>query len=535
MSRTTRFLGGISFGYAHQIAVTVVGLWLTPFFLRRLGAHDYGLWLTATQIVAYLMLLDFGVLALLPRETAYATGRSGGVHQATDLSDVVGRTARFVLWQMPLIAIAAISAWWLIPATWEGLKAPLAWLLAAFVLTYPLRISQAALQGVQDLAFVAGVQLAAWGVGTAMTVLLVVGGSGLKALAAGAIVTQLVSLGGCAYRIVTRFPAALPRRLPDLTWEDAAPYLQRSLWVSVSQLAQVMLYATDLLIVAWVFGPVAVVPYACTQKLISVLSNQPQLLTQAAAPALSELRVESTREKLFSVTSSLSLALMLASGAVCVVVLGVNRAFVSWWVGADQYGGAVLTTLFVTAMLVRHWNTALVYSLFAFGHERRLSLTTIADGVVTLATSVMLARAIGVVGVPLGFLAGALLVSIPANLRALARETDVTPLQYLAVLRPWALRLAMLVPVAVAANLIVRPGQFAPVVIVAVVMGIAYAALMLRMALRPPLGEYVRRGLGPVFGFRVAGLKPRATAAADATVVARGFSRASAIDDVLNR
>ena len=100
---------------------------------------------------------------------------------------------------LPLIAIAALAAWWLIPAAWDGLKVPLAWLLAAFVLTYsPLRISQAALQGVQDLAFVAGVQLAAWGMGTAVTVQLVVGGWGLKALAAGAIVTQLVSLGGCA-------------------------------------------------------------------------------------------------------------------------------------------------------------------------------------------------------------------------------------------------------------------------------------------------------------------------------------------------
>ncbi|HJR60726.1 MAG TPA: hypothetical protein VJ813_15050 [Vicinamibacterales bacterium] len=501
MSRTRRFVGGVSVGYAHQGIVTIVGLWLTPFLLWRLGPHDYGLWLTATQLIAYLTLLDVGVLALLPRDAAYATGRAGGAHQASELPEVIGRTAWIVLWQLPLIAVAAWVAWSLLPASWQPLRVPLAALLAAFVLTYPLRIFQATLQGLQDLAFVGGVQLAAWSLGTAVTVYLVLTGWGLAALAVGAMVTQAASLGACAFRVATRFSSALPRQLPRLDWRVTVAHLQRALWVSVSQVAQVLLYATDLLVVAWIFGPVTVVPYACTQKLISVLSHQPQILTQAAAPGLSELRMGASRGKLFTVTSSLSLALMLGSGAVLVVVLAVNRAFVSWWVGADQYGGAVLTALFAAAMLVRHWNTALVYSLFSFGHERRISITTVVDGAVTLALSLALASVIGVAGVPLGFLGGALLVSVPANLKALARDTGVSPLQFASPLGPWAVRLALLVPVAVVTNLLVRSPSFLSVAAVATVMGLAYAALMLPVALRPPLGEYVRRAFGPLLRF----------------------------------
>ncbi|CAN5704316.1 hypothetical protein BH24ACI5_BH24ACI5_19280 [soil metagenome] len=511
MSRTRRFVGGASVVYAHQGIVTVVGLWLTPFLLWRLGAHDYGLWLIATQLIAYLTLLDVGVLALLPRDTAYATGRAGGVASASELPEVIGRTARIVLWQMPLIAVAAGIAWWVLPVSWQPLRVPLGLLLAAFVLTYPLRIFQATLQGLQDLTFVGSVQFFAWLLGTALTVYLVITGWGLAALAGGAMITQLTSLGVCGYRVATRFPAVLPRRIPRLEWPATMAHLQRALWVSVSQVAQVLLYATDLLIVAWIFGPVTVVPYACTQKLISVLSNQPQILAQVAAPGLSELRMGASRARLFSVTSSLSLALMLGSGAVFVVVLAVNRAFVSWWVGADLYGGAVLTGLFAVAMLVRHWNTALVYSLFSFGHERRISITTVVDGAVTLALSLVLARVIGVAGVPLGFLAGALLVSVPANIRALARDTGVTPLEFASALTPWAVRVALIVPVAVGSNLLVRSSSLLTVAAVAAVMGAAYAAIMLPIALRPPLGEYVRRTLAPVFrifGGRVAAPQP---------------------------
>jgi hypothetical protein len=64
----------------------VVGLWLTPFMLTHIGQRDYGLWLVGAQILAYLMMLDFGIVALLPRETAYAMGRAGAVvERAKDL------------------------------------------------------------------------------------------------------------------------------------------------------------------------------------------------------------------------------------------------------------------------------------------------------------------------------------------------------------------------------------------------------------------------------------------------------------------
>ena len=495
MTRTRRFLGGVSVTYTHQVVVTVVGLWLTPFLLAHLGAFQYGLWLTATQLIAYLTLLDLGVLALLPRDAACATG--GDTAQTErELPDVIARASWIVLWQMPLIAAAAVVAWWSLPAAWQDLQKPLALLLAAFVLTYPLRIFQATLQGLQDLAFVGTLQLVAWAAGTAAAIALVVGGYGLLAVAIGALLTQLVSLAGCAARVFARFPAAVPRALQAQSWQAVRPYLRRAGWVSVGQVAQILLNSTDVLLVAWFFGPVTVVPYACTQKLISVLANQPQVLTQAAAPALSQLRTGATREKLFAVTSSLSLALMLVSGGVVVLVIALNRAFVSWWVGADQFGGALLTGLFATAMLLRHWNTALVYSLFSFGFERRLSLTTIGDGGVSFGLALVLAQAIGVIGVPIGFITGALLVSLPANLAALARTTGVSPAQFALSLSPWAVRLAVLVPVAAAVNLFLHPGSVVVLGFAAIGLGAAYAALMIPVAVRPPLGDYVTPLLG---------------------------------------
>src|SRR5262245_66322916 len=117
MSRTRRFLGGLGVGYASQAVLLLVGLWLTRFLLGRLGQHDYGLWLVGTQLLGYLMLTDLGVVALLPREVAYATGRSQGDSKADGglLSELVGETSRLVYYQMPLVALIAVGFWWFLP------------------------------------------------------------------------------------------------------------------------------------------------------------------------------------------------------------------------------------------------------------------------------------------------------------------------------------------------------------------------------------------------------------------------------------
>src|SRR5918995_6383961 len=163
MSRTHRFVGGIVLGHVHLILVTVVGLWMTPFLLQFLGQQTLGFWLIAQQLLGYLLLMDVGVNALLPREAAFATGRAGGLAAATDLPSVVGRARQAVVWQTPAVAIVAFATWFWMPHAWRPAAGPLALMLGAFVVVFPLRLYQAFLQGVQELPFLSRVQITSWG------------------------------------------------------------------------------------------------------------------------------------------------------------------------------------------------------------------------------------------------------------------------------------------------------------------------------------------------------------------------------------
>ena len=491
MSRTRRFVAGASLGFVHLVAVTLVGLWLTPFLLGRLGSHDYGLWLVGLQIVAYLQLLDLGVVALLPREVAYATGRGLRGEAKTGLGGLVRRTERLARWQALGLAFAAAVIWIALPAEWAGLRWPLAAVLLGLVLVFPFRVLQALLQGLQDLAFLGRVQLAAWAAGTVAMVGLVLSGARLHALVAGWLVTQLVTVTACALRVRARYPSlrAEGDGGPSLT---AREYLGRSIWVSVSQIAQTLLGATDVLVIGAVAGPAAVVPYACTAKLVQVLANHPQLLMQAAAPALSEMRVAESRARLLATTSALTRAVLILSGGVACVVIAVNQPFVSWWVGPSQYGGGLLTGALTAALLLRHLNTTTVYALFCFGHEKRLSLTALADGAVMVAGSLLLVPVVGPVGVAIASLAGVLAVSLPCNLTAFGRETGIGAAEFLRTLGGWASRFAVALAGAAALAWLPVPPRFLPVAAMAAFVAAGYAVVMWPAAVDGPLGGYLR-------------------------------------------
>jgi len=498
MSRTNRFISGIKFGYASQVITTLVGLWLTPFLLHRIGQHDFGLWLVGTQLMFYLGLLDFGVIALLPRETAFATGRAASIAEAADLPLIVGQTIRIVLAQMPLVAIAAVIAWFIMPAEWEGLRHPIGLVLLAFVLTFPLRIFSAVLQGLQDLAFLGRMGIISYSLSTVVTASLILFGWGLYSLAIGWTVLQLTIATAGWYRLRTHFPGVLPRNLPKLPWSIARERLKQGSWVSLNQIAQVLLNGTDILIIGKFFGPAAVVPFVITGKLVGVLANQPQMLMQLAGPGLSQMRVGESRERLSQVCIALGQAMLMLSGGVVCVVLVVNQGFVSKWVGANQFGGFWLTTLILCSMLLRHWNLTIGYALFSFGRERRLCVTALLDGLVSVVAIAVFVWRWGLIGAPLGTIVGACLVSLPSNLSALAMESGRSAWTLVRPLMPWFARFIFLLLAAGAVAHAWTPSTWPLLALTGFCGALVYAAVMFPLSLRLPLGLYIGPRLLPI-------------------------------------
>jgi O-antigen/teichoic acid export membrane protein len=290
----------------------------------------------------------------------------------------------------------------------------------------------------------------------------------------------------------------LPGSLPRLSWLQFRSQLKQGFWISIAQIAQVLTNGTDLIIVGLILGPLAVVPYACTGKLISVLANQPQLMMQSAFPGLSEMRTAESQKRLFEVCTTLSFAMMILSGGIVCVVLMVNEGFVYWWVGGNQYGGFVLTAALIAAMLLRQWNQSWLYPLLCFGRERRISITNLLDGLTTAGLTLALVWLWGARGAPVASITGVCLVSLAGNLHALSGELKVSAVSLMKIFYPWLWRFAIAaLATGIAAKFWV-PRTLVMLTLATLFTSTAYLLLMFPLLLGDDLGRYVKPRLSLV-------------------------------------
>ena len=172
-------------------------------------------------------------------------------------------------------------------------------------------------------------------------------------------------------------------------WRQAGPirwrWFARGFWVNVNQVATAVVgrqRSVDR-------GPRDQRRYRCGlllhQQVITVLQNQPQILASVALPGISHMKTSESRERIQQATTSLTQAMLLLAGGIVCVILAVNQQFVTWWLGAQFFGGMQLTVILLLTFLLRQADYTLAVTLFAFGHEKLLSIRALVDGAISVA------------------------------------------------------------------------------------------------------------------------------------------------------
>jgi O-antigen/teichoic acid export membrane protein len=491
MSRTRSFFNGAVFAYLYQACAMAVGLWLTPFYIRTLGPTDYGIWLVGLQILNFLLLCDFGIIAVVPRDVARLHGQEQNDPGGDQLRLLMGQTIKVIVVQTSLIALVALGLFLLRPPSAQRLRGPIALLLFVFVITYPLRLFPAVLTGLQDLKFLGQLRIWVWALSIALAVVLLLLGARFYALACAWCLQQI------GHDLIAFF--RMRRIRPDLlgreSWRTAGPmhwsWFGRGFWLSMSQVAYLLIASTDLLIVGRALGAATVVIYSCTSKLITVLQNQPQTFAGMALPGLAQMKVNEGRKRIQQTMVSLTQGMLLLTGAVFCVVLAVNRQFVEFWLGPQFFGGMRLTLLVLLNFLAAQVDYTFTIAMFAFGHERFMSIRMLVNGAVSVVLASIFVRHLGMEGVPLGLLCGMLFVAIPADAYILSREFDISVFQLFRPYIPYLWRFALVGGVGVAFTLRIGKLTLWSVVIDAISVGALYLLLVFPYVWRSPLRIYI--------------------------------------------
>jgi O-antigen/teichoic acid export membrane protein len=489
LSRSVRIVQSLGLGFGFQLVVLVVGFWLTPFLLHRLGQAPLGQWLILSQVLSYLGLLDLGVVAVLSRDVSIA---HGSPNRTELLGDILRRTSRVLLMQLPFIALVALAVWFGISSRDPALELPLGIVAASFAFVFPFRASAAILTGFQDLAFLGLMQMLSWAITTGISVVMVTSGFGLVSLAVGYAVGQLFQVTVSTVRLFRREPG-LSREL-FRRGEGAGFWrsLRPSLWVSLQQVSHLLSNGTDFIVLGAILGPEAVVIYSCTIRLATICNQFPYQLAVVSQPSIGELRGQNDRERLLDAIESLNGVLLILSGGIAIGLMVFNEWFVIRWVGPEQYGGFDLLVCYLFVMVVRHLAFSWTHQLFVFGWERGIAIVSSLDAVLIVAFAAVGCSLFGPVGVPMGSGLAVLVTQVPFGLIGLSRELGQPVSRILSQLMPFLSRFLFLAALSFhAVKTWPLSGSFWGTAGATLLFGALYLAVMFPLLRREPVRSKV--------------------------------------------
>lgn len=389
------------------IAVTFITI---PLMVGYLGAERYGMWLTLSSLVAILGPLDLGVGNGLRQLVSEANGRDDIEMARRGISTaavILSGIALVVLLVAPVLGIAV--PWAAVynvstPLAVEEAAPTTVVLLALFAIGLPLSIV-GVVQAARQSAYLTSAWSIVGGLGSiAMLLIVIASGGGLPvlvlAMTGSALVVAFINSG--VY--FGRQARSIAPRLRDYSPTTVRPLLTTGMLFLVLQVAGLIGYEIDNLVIAQVLGPEYVQQYAIPMKLFLLT---PALLSPALMPLWPAYREAIGRKDSAWVRQTLRRSLRITFGvnvaaAALLVILG--PMILEAWVGSAVSTTPALLVCMGLWAVAFSMSAALAMIINAANGIRVQAILAIMMASANAILSVLLVSMIGIVGAVIGSL-----------------------------------------------------------------------------------------------------------------------------------
>ena len=470
MSRTARATTTAAFSYVRFAVSIATGLWLVPFTLQHVGARLYGFWLASGELLAYAALTEFGVLITVPWLIAQADGAGDRERMRSIVTTAVGAalvsSTGYAIVVTGLI-LALPFAVHLGPAEHHAVLGPVLIVAAAGIFVHPLRVFYSALMGLQDVLFIGVMDLVWLVLGVAATAVMLDAGFGLYAVALGTALPQLFAGLVNLMRVGSIAPDLLRSwRIPP--WADVRALFKEGTGAWIGGWGWRLISATDGLVLAMLGQPAAVTALACTSKLSAALVQLSWVPCDSGLIGLANLAGERQEPRLRQTIVVMVRVYLALAGAAACVVLAVNPAFVSRWVGGQQFAGGKANALLAFVAIAMTFAHALAVVASVLGQRLQIGVATFGAGVAHVALAFLLGWQFGIIGVVLAGVVSHGLLFPALAWRPFATAARMSETALIGdVVMPWTIRFLPLV----AASIVIQQMIGVPSVTVTIAIG----------------------------------------------------------------
>jgi O-antigen/teichoic acid export membrane protein len=407
-TRTRRLFEAVGSALLNKGVMVLVNLLAIPITIRYLGAESFGIWTTITTALTMLLVLDLGIANSLTNFISEAYARNDHEHAS--------RYTTTALAVMTCIAgLLGIVGWFLWPHMhWDALfhvssaiqpgtvSRAVAAAIIIFLIDLPSRLAVKVLGGYQELRTANIFAIVGSILNLAGIVLMVKLRAGLTAMVActtGALVGADLL---CLLWLINVHKPWLRPRIAHLDRSAARRMMQMGTEFFILQIAGLVVFNSDNLVIAHYLGPAEVAPYSVAWRLVGYAAMVQSLLIPALWPAFSEafergdmawVRQTFRRTMWITMGTAFGFSVLFAlAGRWIIRVWATNAAVPSQTLMLMMCVWVIISTLMN--------NTAVV--LFAKGETRLQAWLGLFAAALNLALSILAVQHIGSVGVILG-------------------------------------------------------------------------------------------------------------------------------------
>lgn len=388
-----------------SMLVSVRGIFLIPLYVRMIGPEVYGLWLASGGVLTWLTMLDLGLVTGLNQRMASSFGQ-GKPHEAvgfllngfliySGLSAFVALVGIvFSAFVPKFLGVGADNVALIVHcfqiAVFASALRILSGVFRVFCLsalrpTWPLVATNAALL-----------------LGTASTVVLLLGGFGLWALPIGMLITEVMNLSGVGL-IATSIAKGFNRR-PKFDKKIIADLWRLTPSLFGSRIGTALVRSIEPTIITVLVSPIVATSFVVTRRAADIVTQTLQIGVGSTFSGFAHLVGEGNVDKAIAIADRLVFSYVLfGSVGYSLYVIG-SETFVGLWVGNEAFLGTSVVVFVALSLFIRTLAELFAALLTAMGDVAYASWGTLFEAGIRLVSMYVFVAMGGVVGAPIGML-----------------------------------------------------------------------------------------------------------------------------------
>lgn len=382
----------------------LVGIFLSPFILHRLGDAAFGIWVLIFSITGYYGLFDLGIRSSVVRYVSKAKA-SGDLNYASKVisTSLFSYTCIGAFtFLITVLASVYVNKVFHVEAPFQSAARLLLLMVGSAVsLGFPLGVSSGVLEGLQKFDVLSGTNIASTLVRAALIVVALHRGHGLL-MAAFITVTLPLLTSVVRTAVAARLlPVPLGMKYVDrATVREMAGYSGTMMIMIVSARLR---FKSDSIIIGTFLSSVAITYFNIGSRIVDYAGEVVESLAQIFVPMSSHSHTLGDMDRLRKIFVAGNRFCALTIFPICAILIILGRSVIEAWVGqryvAQSYPVLLILLISTTLILAQ---AASGRVLLGMGRHGTWAMVTLIEGIVNIVLSVLLVRPYGIVGDAIG-------------------------------------------------------------------------------------------------------------------------------------